>query len=386
MKIITNRILLSIGSIVFVLFISDIFLAKFFPQETLNFAKSISPACFAKSENLPFVLKRGSVCHFDEPEFNHSVSINNLGFRGKEFEEEKPKDTLRILIVGDSFTFGHGVEDNQTYSAILERMFKTGRKVEVVNGGYRSAFSPDSYYLFLKNSGLDLSPDLVIMGFFIWNDISDLSETNWDIKDQDGLPIIITSRLRQVDDHGHLEFVKPKRRYQFGFLANSNLFQFIYSYKQSFFDNIISTFDKQSDIDPEKEARSIYNTCIFKRECFSRYHNEWGKVKKVIIATKKLLDDDSIPLLIILIPAKGQLESSSCCGWEKLSEQEKVSINEKLILFFEKYDVNYLDLYQYFKTKEVSELYYQQNAHWTSKGHFLAADTIYNYVISNLNF
>jgi hypothetical protein len=65
------------------------------------------------------------------------VDANAFGYRGPAVPREKPGDTLRILLVGDSFTYGMGVEQDQTLSAWMERGLRErlGRRVEVLNFG-----------------------------------------------------------------------------------------------------------------------------------------------------------------------------------------------------------------------------------------------------------
>ena len=60
------------------------------------------------------------------------VRINNLGLRGPDiFPDERNK--LRILALGDSYTFGSGVRDDETFATVLQQALGDG--VEVINAG-----------------------------------------------------------------------------------------------------------------------------------------------------------------------------------------------------------------------------------------------------------
>lgn len=384
MKNIIKYLCFPILGVVIALLFAEVFISRFWPQETLIFQKDISPACFAESDILPFELKKSAICLFQSSEFNASAHINKLGYRGNDFEYESKDGRLRVLIVGDSFTFGHGVSDDQTYSVRLDARFED-ENAEVINAGYASGFSPDSYYLYLKKKGIFLKPSIVVMGLFVWNDISDLSETDWVKVDRDGLPEKIVSRFRKVGKVGHLEYVKARKRYQIAPLANSHLFQLIYSHKQSFFDKLFLYFDQNPEFDPEKMAASIYDTCIFETSCFRRYDDNWEKFQKVILATKILLDKNNIKLLVVIIPTKEQLGSGGCCGWEKLSSDERLSLNKKLSSLFDQNGIYYLDLYNKLNQSE-DNLYFDHDAHWTSKGHDIAAKSIYEYTRTILDY
>src|SRR5438093_8551015 len=63
------------------------------------------------------------------------VHINSKGTRGPEFQVRKPANTLRIISLGDSRTFGWGLSEAETYSCVLENMLQqrlgNSKKVEI---------------------------------------------------------------------------------------------------------------------------------------------------------------------------------------------------------------------------------------------------------------
>src|SRR5438045_8089957 len=52
------------------------------------------------------------------------VTTNRWGMRGRDVSQQKPAGTKRILILGDSYTFGLYVNDDETYPAVLERLLR----------------------------------------------------------------------------------------------------------------------------------------------------------------------------------------------------------------------------------------------------------------------
>lgn len=109
------------------------------------------------------------------PEFRVRVRTNADGFRGGPLPAAKPPGTVRIAVLGDSFTFGYGVRERQAYPARLARRLARavpGCRIEVVNLGVPGA-GPLDYLHHLERTGARLVPDVVLVGVFA-NDVNDL--------------------------------------------------------------------------------------------------------------------------------------------------------------------------------------------------------------------
>jgi hypothetical protein len=70
-------------------------------------------------------------------EFEYEFSTNDMGLRYPRISLEKPAGEVRILLLGDSFTEGVGVEADDTFGANLEKQYsaRAGNKVRFVNAG-----------------------------------------------------------------------------------------------------------------------------------------------------------------------------------------------------------------------------------------------------------
>jgi hypothetical protein len=139
-------------------------------------------------------------------DFQVSVHTNNLGLRGKDIQEKKPNSIIRILVLGDSFTFGYGVENNEAFPAQLEMLLSNhlNRRVEVINSGV-PGWSTAQYWIFLKEYGFDLEPDLVLVAI-MENDLSDLGLNQYTFDDE-LLPISVESTRIMIDHRGRMHFV-----------------------------------------------------------------------------------------------------------------------------------------------------------------------------------
>ncbi|MDA2920098.1 SGNH/GDSL hydrolase family protein [Desulfobacterota bacterium AH_259_B03_O07] len=117
------------------------------------------------------------------------VSFNELGLRDRKLEE-KQTDEFRILLLGDSVTFGWGVAVKDTFSRKLETILasRLGRPVRTVNAGVGS-YNTVQEDAFLRTQGDVIDPDVVIL-VYVENDIEPSS--NRDIGGKSPLKAINT--------------------------------------------------------------------------------------------------------------------------------------------------------------------------------------------------
>lgn len=100
-------------------------------------------------------------------EFSVTSKTSSQGLRDEEAILPKPKNTYRILAVGDSFTFGWGVEPDQSWVELLEPFLTIGdKRVEVVNGGKPGASQTVERRICLAYKDR-LEIDAVIVGLYV---------------------------------------------------------------------------------------------------------------------------------------------------------------------------------------------------------------------------
>ncbi len=92
------------------------------------------------------------------------VNTNSQGFRNAEFSAKPAPGTFRIVCLGDSITFGWGMDEKYSYPRVLERYLNSrpGAKtrVEVINAGV-PGYDLEQITLYLTNKILSLKPHLV---------------------------------------------------------------------------------------------------------------------------------------------------------------------------------------------------------------------------------
>ena len=110
------------------------------------------------------VLVNDGCIHPKETKYKtHDVTVNKLGFRGREYPRFKKKGICRIIVFGGSNTFGPAVSDEDTYPAQMQKIFdeKYPGKVEVWNAGISGyVMSQDAAYA--ESAVKEFDPDLLI--------------------------------------------------------------------------------------------------------------------------------------------------------------------------------------------------------------------------------
>jgi hypothetical protein len=95
------------------------------------------------------------------------VEINSHGLRDPERPREKPPGVRRVLVLGDSFTFGSALAAEDGFCRRLER--RLGPGVEVIDAGV-PRYSTAHEARWLERDGLAWSPDVLVVAFFVGND------------------------------------------------------------------------------------------------------------------------------------------------------------------------------------------------------------------------
>lgn len=170
-RILVANFMLIIVGIVFALILAEFCVALFFPQQV---RMASSPASFflKYDPDIGWVNKAGaqgaSGTASDVGSFD--VRINSLGYRGREVAISKPAGFSRIAFLGDSNTFGYGIQEGERFSDILAAAAPPS--TEIVNLGV-FGYGTEQEAIYLERHALALSPDMVVLAVSA-GDLSDV--------------------------------------------------------------------------------------------------------------------------------------------------------------------------------------------------------------------
>ncbi len=286
-----------------------------------------------------------------ENEFGEAVLVvqDADGHRGTGHAPEKPAGKFRILALGDSFTEGVQVGEEDLFTARLER---ADARLEVINAGV-GGYGTVQEYLYLKSAGLRFRPDLVLLMFFE-NDLTDNALTyypGFGPRPYATLTAGSVQIVETLDASEYEKFILPvpfrmtlnKHSYLYYF-ANSRLYQAMFATKL----RQLQKADLHA-IDPD----SVY--ALF---------------SGVLQALKGLLDEQGIGLVVVLIPTREDVASGSSRVAGLIERQCQMA------------KVSCLSLMDRFGREAGggAQLYFPEDIHWTTDGHKVAADEILSYL------
>ncbi len=286
-------------------------------------------------------------------DFDIHVKINDKGLRDKSYSYQRQKGVFRILVLGDSFTWGFGVEKEQIFT---ERIEKSQDNLEVINMGV-SGYSTDQEYLLLKEEGLKYQPQLILLMFFD-NDIYENSlAINYFIYPKPKFSIvngklILTSRPLSTK-------VSPLRKVHY--FLRTHLITY----------NILVRVLLYNQIKPIKFSRQLVSGIklwlIGKKK-----ENPFELTCAILSELKALSEAHGAQLVIIQIATQDQA-----------LDFDKTKPN-KLTKYCRAQNIPFLDLAEpfqdYLRSNKKQSLQFANDRHWNANAHKLAAEIISSYL------
>ncbi|ETX08748.1 SGNH/GDSL hydrolase family protein [Candidatus Entotheonella palauensis] len=336
------------------------------PQKMYRFPRGM----FENHPTLQYRLAPGFVGVSNTVEFQTHIRTNRLGLRAdREYGRKGPK-TFRMLFLGDSFTMGVGVEQDETYGEVLARRLMEGGRTslqtpsptyEVINAGV-PGYNTQQALTYLRESGLALEPDLVVLGFYLGNDIAEnFAMPSVSVQDgylQSGAPA-----------QGMLP--APLRRY---LALNSHLYQLLWPYQRWL-------VDRSRWVRKERQ-RLQRRLAIYVPEPDNDTGALWDATRRQVAAMAEITRSHGVPLAVVIIPEMVQVDPQL---WHKMIQPMASNDttyqadwpNRRLVALCHEHHLPVFDLLPVFAQAGTDEPWYLPlDGHWTRHGHAVAAVAI----------
>ncbi|MBF0254473.1 MAG: hypothetical protein HQL11_05045 [Candidatus Omnitrophica bacterium] len=284
-------------------------------------------------------------------EFKIHTIENRQGLRGPEVPEKEPGE-YRVICLGDSFTFGMGVEFPQTYPMVLEELLRRDfPSVRVINAGGGGAVK--NRYEYMLSRGLEFDPDWAVLQIYVGNDFYDsmaaspAAESAAQKSADPGVPLL--TRLKDwVREHSAI-----------GRLLWHAMTRHDWAQKLLFKHNL-----------------RYSNRAIYLKE-YPRMEEELVKLHGEYLGKlRRLLEDHGIGLTVMIVPEKMQIFNAEDLTDElyDIRKPDRLIREDCARLGITVMDL--LDAYRDVPRKLLKRLYYFQDMHWTPAGHRDAAERL----------
>lgn len=272
------------------------------------------------------------------------MRTNALGFRGPVFPREKPASGRRIACLGDSFTFGWGVADGETYPVELQERLPADQVMNFGNPGNNVWNSLQVYRRFVR----PYAPDVVVLGLYL----NDAQPEGGGPRHTDSFLFKALGRTALVE-----AFHKHVRRELSFFDAGRTPEQKAYLKRYHEHWHAIEN-------DPTGEVASVY----------------WGEALAQLDELAREVEQDGARLLVVFFPSHEQWVRHKKVR-ERGGDLEAARAKTKSPAFVgahvtEELGVEFLDLYDAFTASEVDPFGELDAGHPSALGYELAARAI----------
>lgn len=277
---------------------------------------------------------------------NLRYQINQHGWRDDEHDHQKPVNTFRIVVLGDSVTHGYGVNVESTYAKQLEKKLnalpQSQYTYEVILIALEGINTEQEAHL-LEIEGIKYHPNIVIIGYVL-NDPANGSSLE----------------LAMLHAQGRNWKGKLKQ-----FAAKSSLIHYTYKALKKSYWRLAIVFGKE---DREDIARNDYLSMFYENT------DMWNRVLDAFSKIQRIAQQQNIPVIVIIFPILHNLDNYQ---WKAIHSQVQQAAQG--------YGLRVIDLLDYYQTypQHKLQVYNGDNIHPNQLGHEVASQALYQYLLEN---
>ncbi|OGG20693.1 hypothetical protein A3D03_00085 [Candidatus Gottesmanbacteria bacterium RIFCSPHIGHO2_02_FULL_40_13] len=269
-----------------------------------------------------------------------TIITNSLGYRYSEIGEKK-QDEYRILVLGDSITFGDYLNVENTYPYYLERFLheKLAKKnnkldVKVINAGV-GAIGIENELAILSETGLSIKPDLILLQLYL----NDANES---------LSLKVERPPKFSEDSYFINYL-------YDFINKQRLKKLYYHFHNPEFSREADIFTVKNPVADEKWEESVKG---FNNQIYNNFQ-DWGyawsdksteKIKQALIMIQDLAEYNNIKLVVGIFPVRYQvhaniLRNEPQIQYTSILDRQRIASIDLLPILREKYAQDKVNIY-----------------------------------------
>lgn len=320
------------------------------------------------------------------PEAGRKIHLrfNRYGFRGPDRPREKPPGVRRIAVMGDSMVASIAVEEQDTLVYHLEsKLNGAGEKGtwEAFNFGV-SAASPGTELVVYRELASQWHPDIVLMAFFLGNDISDSS--------------------RELDNYP---------RIYFDIDGEGRLYQRAFSAKKASVSNYLNRYSRfyvwqkvriNQAVSRARETAQVLAPChwVYCRQESEEIRKAWKIIEEVLRVFREEVEAEGGRFGLFILPTgyqvyPDQLDKLLALAGERADQFDADYPAERLTRICQALNIPFLSLTACFReaargrtareTPSGDLLLFGGGGHLTEAGNALAAREVYRFLKDQLD-
>jgi hypothetical protein len=360
-----KKIVLFVISTVVTLLICELLIRIAFPQI------SDHDTMFQFEENLgwEFIPDKEVQIVYDEG-INHTMKVNEEGYRDTPFEEKKGDS--KIMVLGDSFVSNISVKDDEVFTRVMEDHLPNTSVYNLGVNGYGQV----QEYMILKEWFPKIQPDLVVVLIYLRNDFTDnMGKYPW------LYPRPTVTFNESGDTDASMQITPPSianytSKKKLPFYYKSHLFLFV----KRRIANIKSKFSKEEDASyTPPEIHTCRNP--FSEETKAMYE----MMGKLMLEINQYGKDNNTPIVFVLAPSLVQVEDdlwSQVTQYDTTLRLQNDLPNATLFAFAKANHLQMIDLMSSLQEAHRSgrKMYNTQEQHWTVQGNKVVAEALSEYI------
>lgn len=381
-----RKIAIVLASLMFSFFLLDFLLARTVP---------INCQVSTPNEVLHHVLIPLSHCRSTTKEFKVDYSINDLGLRNERLDVAKPENTKRFLFVGDSFTYGTGVNLSDSFPKQFENVINSEKKdkiVQVINAGV-PGYGLILEDLYLRFKGINLKPDVVVVNLSMTDFFDERRYLKIANKDESGMVIA-------VPGYASTPYFPPAIH---KFLKNNSFLYNVFLKKQEDLWKLKGKFlalasrQKQPDYsnsEPSVTVGDLDNDtfAITRQVDDESFVQLFGPVASRIKEMKSYMDLNNIKMVLVIIPNGHQIDKNQwTLGRKPMKLEDDIyptKIFEEIIKLSDDNKIPVInvvdDLKEYNSSNPKDKLFFDYDGHLTPTGNKVIAKKLLKEFTENL--